>query len=46
LEQDLIGGLDLARFYPEMEDRMLLCATEVHSRAALDKLVRALEEAT
>ena len=45
LESSIIGGLDLSRFYPGMEDRMLLCATEVHSRAMLDKLVRALEEA-
>jgi glycine dehydrogenase subunit 1 len=45
LEGSIIGGLDLSRFYPGMEDRMLLCATEVHSRVMLDKLVRALEEA-
>jgi glycine dehydrogenase subunit 1 len=44
MEQSIIGGLDLARFYPGMSDRMLLCATEVHSRQALDRLVSALEE--
>jgi glycine dehydrogenase subunit 1 len=44
LEEGLIGGLDLGRFYPGMEDHMLLCATEVHTRATLDTLVRALEE--
>jgi glycine dehydrogenase subunit 1 len=44
LEKGIIGGLDLGRFYPGMEDRMLLCATELHTRATLDRLVRALEE--
>jgi glycine dehydrogenase subunit 1 len=46
LEQSIIGGLDLSCFYAEREDQMLLCATEVHSRAMLDKLVHALEKAT
>jgi glycine dehydrogenase subunit 1 len=45
LAHDIVGGLDLSRFYPGKEDQMLLCATEVHDRPALDKLVRALEEA-
>jgi glycine dehydrogenase subunit 1 len=42
----IVGGLDLSRFYPGKEHEMLLCATEVHSRAMLDQLVRALEAAT
>jgi glycine dehydrogenase subunit 1 len=44
-EHSIVGGLDLSRFYPGADDQMLLCATEVHPRDALDKLVRALEEA-
>ena len=43
LERGIIGGYDLSRAYPRMEDHMLLCATEVHSRDTLDGLVRALE---
>jgi glycine dehydrogenase subunit 1 len=45
LLESIVGGLDLSHFYPGMEDRMLICTTEVHSRAMLDRLVRALEEA-
>jgi glycine dehydrogenase subunit 1 len=45
LAHDIVGGLDLARFYPGKDDQMLLCATEVHDRQALDRLVHALEEA-
>lgn len=44
LESDIIGGVDLSRFYPGMENRMLVCATEVHSRVMLDKLVGTLEK--
>jgi glycine dehydrogenase subunit 1 len=45
LDHSIIGGLDLSRFYPSLEDQMLICATEVHNRGALDTLVRALEAA-
>ena len=45
LSQNIIGGLDLGRFYEGMENRMLLCATEIHTREMLDAFVRALEEA-
>jgi glycine dehydrogenase subunit 1 len=44
LERKIVGGFDLSQVYPGMEDRMLLCATEVHSREMLDGLIRALEE--
>ncbi len=40
----LIGGLDLAQWGGN-EHHMLLCATEVHTRAMLDVLVSALKEA-
>ena len=43
-ERGIIGGLDLGRFFPDRQEQMLLCATEVHDRAALDTLVSALEE--
>ncbi len=43
-ERGIIGGLDLGHFFPGREDQMLLCATEVHHRDALDALVGALEE--
>lgn len=39
VERKIVGGLDLGRFYPELEDCMLLCATEMSKREDMDKLV-------
>jgi glycine dehydrogenase subunit 1 len=44
-EWGLIGGYDLGRDYPEMENHMLLCVTEVASQPEIDALVVALGEA-
>ncbi len=38
LEKKIIGGLPLGRFYPELADAMLLCATEMSQRSDMDKL--------
>jgi len=43
LERGIIGGYDLSQDNSQMEDKMLLCTTEVHSREMLDDMVRALE---
>jgi glycine dehydrogenase subunit 1 len=43
LDRGIIGGFDLSQAYPQMEDKILICVTEVHSRHMLDDLVRALE---
>lgn len=40
LDQKIIGGLELGRFYPELDDCMLLCATETARRADMDRLVK------
>jgi glycine dehydrogenase subunit 1 len=39
LNRKIIGGLPLGRFYPELSDSMLLCATEMTSRTDMDNLV-------
>ena len=39
LKRKIIGGLPLGRFYPELADSMLLCATEMSRRADMDALV-------
>lgn len=44
LAHGIIGGYDLGRADLNRADQMLLCATEVHSRESLDRLVKALEE--
>ncbi len=38
LKRKIIGGLPLGRFYPELADSMLLCATEMSRRADMDAL--------
>ena len=40
LKQKIIGGLEMARFYPELGDCMLLCATETTKREDMDRLVQ------
>ncbi len=40
LQKKIVAGLPLARFFPELEDHYLLCATETASKADMDQLVR------
>jgi glycine dehydrogenase subunit 1 len=44
LRERIIGGLPLGRFYPELKDCMLLCATEMSKRDDMDKVRRAFEQ--
>ena len=38
LEHKIVGGLALGRFYPELADCVLLCATEMTKRTDMDRL--------
>ncbi len=40
LGEKIIGGIPLGRFYPELADCMLLCATEMSRREEMDTLKR------
>jgi len=42
-EWGIIGGYDLARDYPHLENHMLLCVTEMNPREEIDALVEALD---
>ncbi len=42
LDKKIIGGLALGRFYPELKDCMLLCATEMNKRADMDLVASAI----
>ncbi|MGA3072536.1 MAG: aminomethyl-transferring glycine dehydrogenase subunit GcvPA [Bryobacteraceae bacterium] len=42
LDKKIIGGLPLGRFYPELADSMLLCATEMSRRNDMDEVAQAL----
>lgn len=44
LEEGILGGYDLSRDYPEMENCMLLAVTEMNSREQIDLLIEILEE--
>jgi len=40
--QGILGGIDLGRWYPEMSDCILMCATELTTEAEIDALAAAL----
>jgi len=42
LKKKIIGGLELGRFYPELADSMLWCATEMSKRADMDAVAEVL----
>ncbi len=42
LGKKIIGGLELGRFYPELDGALLLCATEMVSRAAIETVKEVL----
>jgi glycine dehydrogenase subunit 1 len=41
-KQDVLAGVPLRRWYPELPDSLLLCVTELHAAAAVERLVEAL----
>jgi glycine dehydrogenase subunit 1 len=43
LRKKIVGGLPLGRFYPELADSMLLCATEMSRREDMDELAEVLQ---
>lgn len=45
-EFGIIGGYDLGRDFPHLDRHMLIAATEMNTRSAIDRLVEGLREAT
>ena len=43
-EHDIIGGYDLGRDYPDLQNHMLIACTETNTRDEIDALVKALGE--
>jgi len=38
VRRGIVAGLPLGRYYPELEDSLLLCVTDVHRRGDIDRL--------
>ena len=45
LDRGIMGGLDLGRFYPDLDHHMLVCVTEINTRDEIEALVAGLEAA-
>ena len=45
LAENIIGGLDLGRYYPEMEGCLLIAVTEKRTKEEIDRLVSGMEAA-
>jgi glycine dehydrogenase subunit 1 len=43
-ERGIVGGYDLSDDYPHLGDSMLLCVTEMNSKAEIDALVEAMND--
>jgi len=44
-EKGLLGGIDLQSWAPGLENSLLVCATEMNSKAQMDEYIRAMREA-
>jgi glycine dehydrogenase subunit 1 len=44
-DEGVVAGFPLGRWSPELGDALLVCVTETHTAAQVDRLVRALQPA-
>lgn len=44
LKNNIIGGLELEKYYPEMKDCLLFCVTEVITKQDMDKLIEIIKK--
>jgi glycine dehydrogenase subunit 1 len=42
MDNKIVGGIDLSRWYPEMKNATLWCATEMVTREQIDSAARVL----
>ena len=45
LDEKIVGGIDLSRWYPELKNATLWCATEVVARGTIDHAAKVLAAA-
>ena len=43
-ENNIVPGLDLGKYYPELKNHLLICVTEMHSKGDIDTLVELMKE--
>ena len=43
-EKKIFGGFPLSRFYPELEEGLLVCVTEMVSREEIDRFVEEMKK--
>jgi glycine dehydrogenase subunit 1 len=44
LERGILGGVELGRWYPALDDSVLFCCTEMNSSQQIDALAQALDD--
>ena len=44
LEESIVGGLNLGRYFPDRSDQVLVCVTERNSRAQIERFVQVFQE--
>ncbi len=44
LENGIIGGFDLGKYYPELENVIMFAVTEKRTKEEIDKLCKVLDE--
>ena len=45
-KKGILGGIAAKKYYPELENAIIVNTTEIHSYEELDKFVAALKEVT
>ncbi|MGH9449565.1 MAG: aminomethyl-transferring glycine dehydrogenase subunit GcvPA [Terriglobia bacterium] len=43
-DEGIVGGINLARYYPELENHLLICTTECVRREAIDRMASVYQE--
>jgi glycine dehydrogenase subunit 1 len=44
LKEEIIGGLEIEKYYPELDNCLLFCVTELNTRDDIDRLIEVVKE--
>jgi glycine dehydrogenase subunit 1 len=45
MDAEIVGGIELSRWYPELQNATLWCATELITRKVIDKAAKVMASA-